>query len=607
MSDTNGERGAPVRRLAAIADVARIAAWGALWAGIGQSAITAFNADVRHQIVYASRDAFWMVPLSYLMLFAVLGVVLALVAVIASRLMTARVATVVCLWVALFSLTLPYGMIARWAAAALSLGAAVALGRWLTSDPGAWRARVGRQVWAMAVLIALVSGATRGWRAWSTRRTIAALPQASTDAPNVLLIILDTMRSANMHLYGYERQNTPVLERIATQSVVFQNAIAPAPWTLPSHAAMFTGLNPDELSANYVSPLDNAQPTLAERLAAHGYETAGFVANHHYTGFDTGLARGFATYEDYKVTVKQTMRSSWPMQALYFFNPVFFGGNATIGKTDEDKVLQVPPKSWAHAKRAIEVVDEFLAWQSAVPDRPYFAFLNMYDAHDPRYAPPDIRKRFHYQLPNVEFYDAAMAYMDREVGRALDSLAARGSLEKTVVIVASDHGELFGEHQIWGHANSLYLDVLKVPLIMRYPARLPGGARVERTTSLSDLGATITDLAGLPRQAWLPGHSLVPLMNSLPGAISSPVISYAHQTINLSRKFPAARGNMYSVIDDSLHFIRNTGDQGEELFAWKLDRAEAHDLAKTTEAQASLRRMRGMTLRAEEFNRGHGR
>lgn len=607
MSDRHSERDAPVRRLAAIADIARIATWGALWAGIGQSAITAFNADVRHQIVYASRDVFWMVPLSYLILFAAVAAVLALIAAIVPRLMTARVVTVLYLWLALFSLTLPYGMIARWAAAAFSLGVAVALGGWLTSDPGIWRARAGRQIWAMLVLIALVSGATRGWRAWSTQRAIAALPKASADAPNVLLIILDTMRSANMHLYGYERVNTPVLERIAAQSVVFQNAIAPAPWTLPSHAAMFTGLNPDELSANYTSPLDNAQPTLAERLAAHGYETAGFVANHHYTGFDTGLARGFAKYEDYKVTAKQIMRSSWPMQALYFFDPVFFGGNATIVKTEDDKVLQVPPKSWAHSKRAIEVVDEFLDWQSEVHDRPYFAFLNMYDAHDPRYAPPEIRKRFHYQLPNVEFYDAAMAYMDREVGRALDSLAARGSLEKTVVIVASDHGELFGEHQIWGHANSLYLDVLKVPLIVRYPPRLHGGARVDRTTSLRDLGATITDLAGLPREAWLPGHTLVPVMNGDLKAEVSPVVSFAHQTINLSRKFPAARGDMYSVFDDSLHYIRNTGDNGEELFAWKVDPKEAQDLFATPEAEPALQRMRPLARRAAGPTGGHGR
>ncbi|MEP7344612.1 MAG: sulfatase-like hydrolase/transferase [Gemmatimonadaceae bacterium] len=598
MTGASSERGVPRGRLAVIVSIAIIAIWAALLAGIAQGAITAFNEHVRHQIVYASRDVYWMAPLSYLLLFAVLGAVLTLVALIVPRAISVRVATILCLWLTLFSLTLPYGMIARWAAVALSLGAAVAVGRWLTADAVRWQARATRQLLGMAVLIALVAVGTRGGRALSTQRAVAALPAPSADAPNVLLIILDTMRSANMHLYGWEQANTPVLERIAAQSAVFDNAIAPAPWTLPSHATMFTGLNPDELSSNYISPLDGSVPTVAERLASHGFDTVGFVANHHYTGFDTGLARGFARYEDYKVTIKQTMRTSWPMQALYFFDPVAFGGNATIVKTDEDKVLQVPPKSWAHAKRAQEVVDEFLKWQTDRPDRPYFAFLNMYDAHDPRFAPRDVRRNFHYKLPNMELYDAAMAYMDREIGRMLDTLAARAALDNTVVIVASDHGELFGEHQLWGHANSLYLDVLRVPLIIRYPARIPPGSRVTRSISLRDLAATITDLAGLPHDAWLPGNTLVPLMNCQPNAASSPAVSFAHQTINLSRKFPTARGDMYSVIDDSLHFIRNAGDSGEELFAWKLDRKEEHDLTKTPEAQPQLQRLRALAHRA---------
>jgi arylsulfatase A-like enzyme len=423
----------------------------------------------------------------------------------------------------------------------------------------------------------------------------------------VLLIILDTVRSASMHLYGYERKNSAVLERIAGESVIFDEAMATAPWTLPSHASMFTGLYPDELSADYVAPLNAAVPTLAERLGAHGFESVAFVANHHYTGFDTGLARGFTRYEDYKVSIKQTMRSAWPVQALYFFNPVAFGGNRTIVKTEDDKTLQVPPKSWAHAKRAEEVADEFLTWHGRRQARPYFAFLNMYDAHDPRYAPPVLREQFRYQLPNTELYDAAISYMDREIGRVLDTLAARRTLDHTVVIVASDHGELFGTHQLWGHANNLYLDVLRVPLVVRYPPRVPGGKRVVRATSLRDLAATITDLAGLPETEWLPGSSLVPLMASGDSATTSPVVSFAHRTINLPPRFPAARGDMYSVIDDSLHYIRNTGDNGEELFAWKTDREERRDLSKTPEGESKLQGLRALARRRAGSAGGQGR
>ncbi|MBV6521929.1 MAG: hypothetical protein MNPFHGCM_02073 [Gemmatimonadaceae bacterium] len=585
-------------RVRGIGDVAAIAFWSALGVGIAQAAITVINADLRHKIVYASRDVIWMAPLSYLMLFAVLGAVLTIVILIAPRVIGPTVATILSLWLAFFSLTLPYGMIARWAAAALALGAAVVIGRWLARDVG-WPRRAARQALGMVVLISVAAVGTRGARAWSTRSALAALPAPRADAPNVILIILDTMRAANMRLYGYEWDNTPKIDALAQQAAVFDNAIAPAPWTLPSHASMFTGLNPDQLSANYVDPLDATAPTLAEQLAAKGYATAGFVANHHYTGYDSGLARGFAKYEDYKVTIKQVMRTAWPVQALYFFDPVALGGDATIVKSEDDKVLQVPPKSWAHAKRAAEVVDEFLKWERGRNGRPYFAFLNMYDAHDPRYAPRGIRSPLRYKQPNLGVYDASMAYMDREIGRMLRALSADGSLDRTVVIVASDHGELFGEHQLWGHANNLYLDVLRVPLLIHYPPRIPGGVRVQRTVTLRDLPATIADLVGVPKNEWLPGESLVPLMNGIADATASPVVSYAHHTINLPKKFPAARGAMYSVFDDSLHYIRNLGDKAEELFAWKVDRAEATDLARQPNAQAELQRFRALARPAD--------
>lgn len=580
-----------LRRTAVLGNVVLVSVWAALLTGVGQAGITVFDADVRHRVVHASRDVIWMAPLSYLLVFAVVGGVLAVIGWAVPRAVTLRVTTIVTLFVALVSLTLPYGMIARWASAAFALGCAVALGNWLSRDGHRWRTQVSRQALVLAVLVLVAGAGTRAARAWSIRRTTSALPTAAADAPNVLLVILDTVRAASMHLYGYKRDNSAVLERLAPESAIFDNAFATAPWTLPSHASMFTGEYPEALSANYTTALSAAAPTLAERLSERGYRTAGFVANHHYTGFDTGLARGFAEYEDYKVSVQQVIRTAWPIQALYFYDPMAFGGSETIVKTEEDKALQVPPKTWADAKRASEVVDEFVTWERTSNDRPFFAFLNMFDAHDPRWSPPDVRRHFRFSLPNTDTYDAAISYMDREVGRALDSLKAHGELDNTIVIVASDHGELFGKHQLWGHANNLYLDVLRVPLVVRYPARVRGGIRVAKAVSLRDLAATVLDLAGAPRTGWLPGASLVPLMTGADTSVGSPVVSFAHQTINLPRRFPAARGNMYSVIDDTWHYIRNLGDNAEELYAWRTDRDEATDVSGSVSGKEESQRL----------------
>ena len=123
------------------------------------------------------------------------------------------------------------------------------------------------------------------------------LPPAT--APNVLLIVLDTVRADHLSLYGYRRATSPNLERLAKHGIRFEEARATAPWTLPSHASMFTGHWPHELGVHWLTPLGGNAPTLAEYLGSHGYATAGFVANDLYCSYDTGLDRGFTHYEDY--------------------------------------------------------------------------------------------------------------------------------------------------------------------------------------------------------------------------------------------------------------------------------------------------------------------
>ena len=119
---------------------------------------------------------------------------------------------------------------------------------------------------------------------------------------------MDTVRAGNLSLYGYLRPTTPRLEQFAKTGVRFDRAIAAAPWTLPSHAAMFTGRFPHEISADFRAPLDSARLTLAEAMRARGYMTAGFVANTYYCNAENGLGRGFAHYEDYPISASEFAR-----------------------------------------------------------------------------------------------------------------------------------------------------------------------------------------------------------------------------------------------------------------------------------------------------------
>ena len=147
-------------------------------------------------------------------------------------------------------------------------------------------------------LVLVLAGFTFG-RDWLKQRRETGRPLPSATSPNVLLIVLDTVRADHMSLYGYGRATTPVLERLAKQGIRFDQARATAPWTLASHASIFTGRWPHELAVKWLTPLGGNSPTLAEYLGSHGYATAGFVANTFYCSYDTGLDRGFTHYEDY--------------------------------------------------------------------------------------------------------------------------------------------------------------------------------------------------------------------------------------------------------------------------------------------------------------------
>jgi arylsulfatase A-like enzyme len=486
--------------------VLRLALWFGLLTGLGEVALLALRKLALNRIVFAGIDVVWMAPVADVALF-----VAAAVALIAARAVLPRripVPTVLLLTaLSVFTLLLIFDALYRPAVAVLGLGVGTVALRIVHRWPGVFERLVGRTLLPMAAAIALAAGALQLWAARDGRGDVGATARAG--APDILLLVLDTVRARNLGIYAYDRPTTPELGRWLRDGLRFEHSLATAPWTLPSHATMFTGRFPHELSADWLVPLDRAQPTLAEALARQGYATAGFVGNTAYCSYETGLARGFAHYEDYPVSVAQVVFSS----AL----GRYLAGSRFVRR----QLLR---------KSAEDVNGSFLRWLDGRTDaRPYFAFLNYLDAHDPYQPPPPFDGRFsgpgatrlvetlHGDLAAgpwtpelrqaaIDKYDESIAYLDHQLGQLFAALQARGRWERTLVVVTSDHGEEFGEHGVYFHGNSLYRASLEVPLLLRYPGVVPAGQAIVVPVSLRDLAATVLELAGAPAE--LPGRSL---------------------------------------------------------------------------------------------------
>ena len=206
---------------------------------------------------------------------------------------------------------------------------------------------------------------------------------------------------------------------------------------------------------------------------------------------------------------------------------------------------------------------------------------------------PDITVRRTWNAQQIQrsmdAYDGAVAYVDDQLGRLLDNLKGQGLLDNTIVVVTSDHGEQFGEHGLFDHANSLYRPLLHVPLVLSFPPRLPAGTRVRQPVSLVDLAATILDLIPAAGGPTLPGQSLAPHWDPESASRIQERFLFAEVSkgINLPAWVPVSKGRMLSVVVDGMHYIRN-GDGTEEFYDFDRDLAESENLAARPDAQAKL-------------------
>lgn len=538
---------------------------------------------VRHRIVPVGDDAFWMAPLAEAVIFvAVAGIVM-----LVFRNPERRLRWMLCSLIGFsaWSVLTLWGRFHWIAILLLALGLGIRVSAWFAARPDVTHRLVRRTMIAAIAAVMLVMAVVLGTHWWAERNNGSA---RAAGAPNVLLIILDTVRGFNLSLSGHQRATTPELATWADQGTIMERALAPSSWTLPSHAMMFTGDWAATARVTARVPMRAGAPTLAEVLAQDGYATGGFVGNLIYTTRSTGLDRGFQHYEDY------------PRDIVEFFR------SATLSRLGLDATRwkwAMRHQQWFSWKNGAEVREGAIAWIERQSGHPWFAFLNFMDAHDPWFLPAPYDTAFGADVrgltlddlraaqdsnPSAELldrreraYDGAIRYLDHQVAWLLESLRLRGLLENTVVIITSDHGEQFGDHGVVGHGTTLYRPVIQVPLIVLAPGCPEGGLRQPVPVSLSDLPATIMAMAGIAPHPF-PGrsfHDLVCGETRDPGPLFSMLLVPGRE----------GEGFQLSVAADSLRYIRK--GNGGELYDFERDPWETNDLSRMPEGAAQAERL----------------
>ncbi len=392
----------------------------------------------------------------------------------------------------------------------------------------------------------------------------ARVPRPVAHPPNVLLISLDTLRADRLGCYGYTRNTSPNLDRFAGESVLFETAIAPSPWTSPSHASAFTGITPlvhqaGVLSAGY--HLQGSFITLAERLRDQGYLTGAFTEGVAMRG-RLGFAQGFERYAE----------------GLHPESHVTGRVEHTFGTAAE--------------------------WLARFGHLPFFLFVHTYEPHAPYDAPDDILAQYvdlddpaETRIPRLDNtpaerahasnrYDAGIAYTDREFGRFMARVRELALLDDTLVIIFSDHGQAFWEHGLGGHASGLHDPQLHVPLIVRFPGGAYGGTRVTRQVGLSDVFATTLDVLGFDVPAGMDAASLQPLARApesgtytRPHVVSNLVIEQPIPGVDARyRELRSLRTGDYKLLQP--HFSQPAlNGSADALYDLQRDRGEQKNVA----------------------------
>lgn len=413
--------------------------------------------------------------------------------------------------------------------------------------------------------------------------------------PNIVLIVMDTARAANMSLYGYKQRTTPRIQEFAHDALVFKNAISSAPWTLPAHAALFTGL-PSYLhfatysynAENKGVPLAQHYNTLAEILFANGYETGAVVANTGFLSPQYGLNQGFEFFWWGKPRARNLLAYSL-IQEISISYPAFPINfvKSICGFSDYNDATYINQIS--------------LNWlqNHTRANRPWLLFINYMETHGTTYLPSPFSHLFpvssQLYLPGSwprdqetglakwldsrsldrsrGWYDNELAYLDYEIGRLLNRLKEGKLYDDAMIVITSDHGELLGEHEEFGHRFWLYQELLQVPLIVKYPRGENGGQANKKTVLNSDVFAEILEQSGVA----LPTDIMAqPFAKS-----NHPVFAEVDPNPEFAKKWPNTYNQnlqaFYSKMFDHLKLI-NSDNGKNELYDISRDSGEKSKL-----------------------------
>jgi arylsulfatase A-like enzyme len=363
-----------------------------------------------------------------------------------------------------------------------------------------------------------------------------------SERENIVLIHLDALRADHVGLAGYRRPTTPHIDRWREGATWFSHAYTPAPSTRFALSALFTGLGVERIPQRRGHVVDFTllpdAVTLAERLSEHGYDTVGYTLSYVLQHIE-GLGQGFRVWE-----------TPWPVADW---------------QTARDTT----------AEQTTNAGLKYLAGTPSDGSKPFFLFLHYDCNHDPyvRHAGWD------YGSSDVDRYDSATNYCDEQVGRVLDALGARADKDKTATFVYSDHGEAFGEHGFTNHGNAVFQEDVRVLLLAKVPGAV--ARTIDTPMLLTDVTATIYDLAGLPADPASEGWDLVPYLDgaSLP---ARPLFLYT----DLWRSGVHFESRGVLDVDGHTKYVRDVGHAADQVYDLASDPAE---LANVADARPALR------------------